>query len=858
MRAGDRMQRAPGRRVRGMTSTSRARLGACLTVALLLLAPRGAADELLEPDFGFRMDLPEGWTVREELRTEDSLRLKLLPPNDAVSQLVLSIDPPGVAGLSPEVVRELSFDSLQARDDVTSIERTRPEALGRSGYGLVLDMLSSGIELRVSQVLIDFDGALLLLQPLATRDHFDDWLAECTSVWETLEPVAFSEERARRSTLERLAARCGSELDWAADWEDAAARARASGRPILVWIHQITGFDVSDDALSGAFMDPDIVALVRERFVPLRISPREPAAFTSHEVYGLGPSTFGSAALVVQPDGHVLVDSLVVHDAFLRDALLLADSPPAPVDAELPRAERARALLDRGEFDAARELLASAGTATELRELARLYSRLQQGEQALATIERAVRAPGASAVGPDLVLDRAALLVATGHPEQGAALCDVFLERGADHAGAPKARYLRAMLAWSLEGKSAAAPLLTALVDEQPKSRWAWKAAATLLSTSWAIDRPGPTAWLDAAALDELRPPRYVASDGTPADRARDRALEWLLDHQRADGSWLTPSALDARDGEPPDELQLATVAWCARALARHANDARAAAALQRALDWLLAGTQRARDDGQPAVFMDYAVWSRSSLLELLAEIVRRDPSRREGLAAHAEAAGADLAARVRATGGWSYYVSGSAEASAGVPDVAMSFTTAAVTLALLSADEAGLPVPADLAASGLDALERMRAANGHFTYMRSGAGGGDGLTDTSPEEAAARAPVCTLALLRGGRVEDADLVSALTDFAAHAPGFSAERGKVLMHTGPGAQGSHYLLFDDVHAALALSELPRALRETLTPAVLDELAACRTYDGSHVDNPLIGRAAGTALALLAYDTLLGD
>jgi hypothetical protein len=73
------------------------------------------------------------------------------------------------------------------------------------------------------------------------------------------------------------------------------------------------------------------------------------------------------------------------------------------------------------------------------------------------------------------------------------------------------------------------------------------------------------------------------------------------------------------------------------------------------------------------------------------------------------------------------------------------------------------------------------------------------------------------------------------------------------MHAGADGQGSHYLLYDYATAAEALRAadgLDDALRSSVRTAILREMARCRSADGSFVDNPLLGQAAGTSLAVL--------
>jgi hypothetical protein len=75
------------------------------------------------------------------------------------------------------------------------------------------------------------------------------------------------------------------------------------------------------------------------------------------------------------------------------------------------------------------------------------------------------------------------------------------------------------------------------------------------------------------------------------------------------------------------------------------------------------------------------------------------------------------------------------------------------------------------------------------------------------------------------------------------------------MHTGADAQGSHYLLYDWATAAEAAAELPPAEAARTQRVVLDQLLLCRTDDGAFLDNPILGRDLGAALALRAFSFL---
>jgi hypothetical protein len=103
----------------------------------------------------------------------------------------------------------------------------------------------------------------------------------------------------------------------------------------------------------------------------------------------------------------------------------------------------------------------------------------------------------------------------------------------------------------------------------------------------------------------------------------------------------------------------------------------------------------------------------------------------------------------------------------------------------------------------------------------------------------------------------------AIDAYVEHLDRFGAEARKALMHAGPEAQGSHFLLYDYATAARALrstsdESLDRATRERARVAILREMSRCRSADGSFVDNPIIGPGAGTGLAVLALLDLRRD
>ena len=91
--------------------------------------------------------------------------------------------------------------------------------------------------------------------------------------------------------------------------------------------------------------------------------------------------------------------------------------------------------------------------------------------------------------------------------------------------------------------------------------------------------------------------------------------------------------------------------------------------------------------------------------------------------------------------------------------------------------------------------------------------------------------------------------------FREHKDALAAEIGKALMHAGAGGQGSHYPLFDYATSAMAVNVLDESLRAEYRAFVFEELMRARSAEGAYCDNPIMGWAPGTGLALLALNEL---
>lgn len=821
-----------------------------MLLATLLLALSLANDVHLDEVHGFRIEVPDGWT-RTERELGEEFTLSLLPPGSigelGVSVTVLALE----KGATVEALLELARAKVEEGGEAfPEYEEWETEIAGRSAPGVRAVFRAPAGEFRIVQSYLVEGGHGWLLQRHAPVDDWEERARELEAVAATFAFAEITDEGLAERRIDRLVARCGSEVEWADDWEGASERAREEGRLVLVVASLLSGFSIADNPRTALFTDEDVIELVGERFVPLWYERGMTGAFV--DAYGLSPTAFGQALVLATPDGEVVLQtreamSVEVAYPFLREGLARhPEVPGRPVPADLAPLERARRMVARGELEPAQELLDGRGSAGAHRLRARILRLLRRGPEALEALAAAREAGDPDEAGR--LVEEADLLIRGGLVDEAARALDRVL---AEHAGteeAARAALIRGLVEWIEGDPGSAKRRWRELALERPESRWAWQAAAALRSTVLDLGVRPDLGWPDEAVIADL----LAFPDPAPLPPERDAeaariALEWLLAAQRPDGSWLCPTELSTVPEMGPDPFVDSICALGLRALLRHGEEEAAG----RALEFLLASIAR-RERTPPMVFyMDYMTWSDAMMLGALADGLEAGLADEERLRRAASALVADLAGRQVRDGGWSYYVTNDL-GGAGVPAQTISFTTAGAILGLVRAREVGFPVPDAVLDTAVSALERMRDEDGVFAYFLYR--DADEVTRvTAAPGAVGRGPACELALLRAGRSAPDRLLGALELFLEQAPLYSAEQGKVVMHAGPHGQGCHYLLFDYAHAALAQSALPadRRIRARILELVLD----CRQADGSFLDTPILGHPYGTAMALIALDAL---
>lgn len=825
----------------------------------------GAEARTLEfPEHAFRLRMPAGWEHRRDDGV-DGCRMRLtMAPGGRSGEGVVTLwvrdadEPAGAAEW-----RDLVLRHLRTRPEYRDARAGEQKVGDRTVPALEFDGTYGGKPWRARQAILDAGGLRYVVQGAAPVERFDAFRGQWEAVLAAFEPMEPSPEAAQERRTLVLAARCGEDLGWAKDWADAAARARASGRWILVYVRAYAGFRLTDQVRTLTFTDPDVVDLVRARFVPLRLSATTDSPLRSPEVYGLGPWTFGTAVLVASADGEVRADVGCLQPWALYDALRALPDPPGPRDGPGPEREGGRTRggedpegrIARGDLEGALSALAGDGSDRARALRAGIHRRLRRGDEALAEIAGADgRGAGEDAA---LLLEEGRVLLRMGRFAGAREAFERLTRQEKDPGAANEAAYWLGALLLQGGRKAETETAWRALLADHPDDRWTWRAAGMLGSTGFPYGIGERLAWPEAAVEEATRRPE---PGPLPASEARDAergAVAWLVRHQRPDGSWTSPTEGSGRRAGPNDFTEAIT-ALAARALWRTGPpDAtpEVVGAVLRARDFLLARLVARRAHPEGPVFMDYGVWRDACVAGLLADLSRADaaassPAAGPALRPALEEVVRSLLDRRRVTGGWSYFVTVDLGATAD-STASISFVTAAAALALLDAKAAGVEVPADALSGALACLESLRRPDGTFGYMT----GDPPLRGTGTPGAAGRGPLCSLALLEAGREDLGSLRHRIDLLLEHREALLRERGKSLMHTGPDGQGSHYLLYDLATAAAAVARLPDADRARYRTPLLADLLLLRSADGSFLDSPLLGRDFGAAAALLALRAL---
>jgi tetratricopeptide (TPR) repeat protein len=498
--------------------------------------------------------------------------------------------------------------------------------------------------------------------------------------------------------LRKLADRCGTEIEWQSRWDDAARKARQEGRTILVQICRNAHFIESDDSSarwlvlrSGLYSDPDLIRLLRSRFVCLRVLGKDDLRGLPFkaELEGHTLSGDGTAQVIATPDGRVLSEICTFDASRLLTAAAGACEGPRRTPLQDPMDE-AEALLDRCEIAAALELSKSVKTFRAHRLRAAAYRRLRKGDEALAALASA-RAVAPAESQSDLDLEEGVLLLRLGRTDDAETLFRRV--RGESRA---EARFWAGACRFAKADPAGAAADWGLVATEHGDSRWAWKAAANLLGLGAIVHEVERLRWPPDPIPTSRPVPRADPDDSADLEKG---AIEFLAATQRDDGSW--PS---------PEEATLAALGYseavtaiCAHALLPHRKQPEVERMLRRALAFLDRSLREGRLFAESCPAYNGRLWAHAFLIPLLVDLGDR------GLSRHLPELVAAVRKSQQPSGAWDYAFR--------LSDIAVSFSTACTVLALQDARRAGIDVPEATLRRAVTLLRDMRTSQGWFPY---------------------------------------------------------------------------------------------------------------------------------------------
>ncbi|MBN2489687.1 MAG: DNRLRE domain-containing protein [Planctomycetes bacterium] len=639
-------------------------------------------------------------------------------------------------------------------------------------------------------------------------------------------------------------------LPWETDARAAVQKAAKLRRPILASVRGARDASTETVAecvlLAVAFADPDVVELVRRRFVPLRVAC-SPASFAFRQVRG-GPDPLKPlgadsteikppALLVASPAGALVaaLESLGTFDAELVHRFLLGalerSARPSRAAGAVPPEER----LAAGDLEGAERAFRTRPRPERDWGLCRVAAR--RGDHALAVRLAHEVASASPELAADASVQGGVSLMRLGDFERASRLLVEALGKRPAPARAAEALYYLGSLAARQQQPAQAEAAWSRLAAEHPQSLWALKAAAR---RQWP-DRIGPAENLRSLPLPAGRraTTELACPAGEQAALVR-RAIGYLLEQQAPDGSW--PVEAEPYRAGVTALVAKALLVWSDR-LGDAELEAQAKAGMARATDWIVSALDH--DDPKSANSFGAAY--------LLDFLLARHARSQEAAARHAvERAIPFLLAGQCPGGAWSYSHRFNATWRGGfggwpVTDKGRvhSVNTGPALLFLARAKASGFGVDEAALARAAKVLETMRVEAGVYTYTYP-----EPLNFREPDQSIARGPVCEHALWACGTVGRASLTAAVQRFLKYRADLRIPVKLDGSWGNPHAFSSYFYFFAYYHAALAAEALGTKTAAPWLKALRDDLLAVPELDATWVDYHQVGKPYGTAVALL--------
>lgn len=630
-------------------------------------------------------------------------------------------------------------------------------------------------------------------------------------------------------------------LPWENSVAQAVEKAREQNKLVLAVVRGSWGEQheslTEQLLLSTVLAEPDVLTLVSNRFVPVRVSYL-PTSFTHKSPPQTDPLTaLGTSISKCKPLALVVGDAegktiarLTSIGTFDRDFVLrflvnaIANSKQ-PLDERDPWK-----LVDRGEYAPAREAFSQMGSREGAYGLSRLASLRGDYDAALRLAQPLTR--GDEKFQHESKTQAGIALMRLGRFDEASAL---LREAAVDPAGsrAAEAGYFAGCLYFRAGQPAKAAEAWKAVVSDHASSPYALKAKARLAWPELMATYENLLA-LDAPTNLDSTEASWSAADEM---RVVERAIDYLLAQQQPDGSW--PMAKAAA------QWQAAVTALVARSLHRWSGELsgarrdRAAAAARKATAWL----DRQLEDSDPKAMDSFGA---AYLLDYFVDL---EESKAE-LRGNTEKAIQFLLAGQCPNGAWSYshrFGVGWKGGFGGWPVTTQgrfhSVNTGPALVALARARDLGFAVdPAALEAGG-KVLQAMRDGAGVYTYTYP-----EPITFRQPDASIARGPVCEEALCRLGAASKDDLKTAIDRFMEYRADLRLPVKLDESWGHPHNFSSYFYFFAYAHAASAIVFHGESSADKLRLLSSDLLRVVE-LDGTWVDFEMVGKPYGTAMAL---------
>jgi len=343
------------------------------------------------------------------------------------------------------------------------------------------------------------------------------------------------------------------------------------------------------------------------------------------------------------------------------------------------------------------------------------------------------------------------------------------------------------------------------------------------------------------AARSELRsaPEAGQRFDAEVAREARDRAVDWLLEAQREDGSWAW-GAMDSLQEtffnvETFYAWKLASHSIACMALRAVEPSPELDAALRGGLRYLLETRDPKRGNTWDTDYAWGALYAYVACSEAAADARFQGPAWDAELEAAAKRYLAILLKLQTPLGGWAYYDNPTFSQR---PKWDTSFCTALVLPALADGVQRGWMQDDAALRRAVRYVQRCALPNGAFTYSLDPIPdiyGGVGINRT--KGSLSRIQVCHWGLAKAGdpRITPERVRAGLGMFMRQHRFLDAARMRPIPHEAYYANAGYFYMFGHYYAAEAIQLLPEAEREDWHAQLRPHLMRAQNRDGASVD-----------------------